>query len=466
MRIAIIGGGPSGLAAAFGIEQRESGHDVTLYEAAGRVGGLIETVRQDGFLIERGADSFITTKPAGVRLCEQLGLEDKLISPNEENRRSLIVCDGAPVRTPDNFHLIVPRSVGSVLNSPLLSIAGKLRFLSEANQPVSDVVEESLARFTTRRFGAEVLERLVQPITAGIYSADPEELSMQASLPQFLAMEQRYGSLIAAGAAQRRAESEAASGARYGLFATFPEGLQFLIDKLEFAVREHCDIRLQSKIDSITQEAGRWRVQGTALEPINDVFDAVVLALPAYTVAKLCGELNLGPISEIKTASSAIVVTGHKASSVKHPLNAFGMVVPFTEHRPVTAVSFASQKFPNRTPAGHVLCRTFIGGPHGRKLLNASDEVLVETAREQLSQLLGVEGDPVTTLVSRYPDASPQYTLGHIDRVQQIESAVQDVAGLELAGASYRGVGIPDAIGSGDSAAARLIEGLISRSTP
>lgn len=452
-RIAIIGGGPSGLAATYRLSELRPDADVTLFEASSRLGGLIETVHLDGFLIERGADSFISTKPAGVNLAKRLGLEDELITPNNENRRSLIVRDGKPVGTPDNFHLLVPRSVQSVLDSELLSTSAKLRFLQEAAIPQGHGGEESLAGFTRRRFGAEFLEKIVQPITAGIYSADPEELSMAASLPQFLAMEREYGSLIAAGAVQRRAAEDDASGARYGLFVSFAEGMQRMIDVLAKAVDKHATVRMEQPVTAIERADEGWTVSSSDEQ---EVFDAVIVALPAFQAEKLLRTFDVGPIDEIPAASSAIVVTGHRKADVAHNLDAFGMVVPFCEERPVTAVSFASEKFPGRTPEGCVLLRTFIGGPHGRHLLSESHDTLVNTATKQLGELLGVQGEPMVALVADYPDASPQYTLGHLDRVAAIEEAVAQHDCLELAGASYRGVGFPDAIASGEAAVERL----------
>lgn len=453
--VAIVGGGPTGLSAAFRIHELQPDTDVTVFEASGILGGVIQTVERDGFLIERGADSFITTKPAGVEICRRLGIADELIAPNLENRRSLIVRDGKPIPTPLNFHLLVPRSVQAVLDSPLLSTAGKLRFLQEAAVPVGQEKDESLADFTRRRFGKEFLERIVQSITAGIYSADPEELSMAASLPQFLAMEREHGSLIAAGAVQRRELNDDASGARYGLFASFPTGMQRLFQTLGDRAKNSGDVRLNSPVSAVRPFGNQWIVTSPSGE---ETFDAVIVAISSHLANDLLDGIDLGPISSIPFASCAIVVTGHHVRNVDHPLDAFGMVVPFCEGRPITAVSFASKKFPGRTPKDHVLIRTFIGGPNGQRLLGQPDELLVQTAMENLEEILGVRGEPVVSLVTNYPDASPQYTLGHLNRVAQIEAAVAHLPGLELAGASYRGVGLPDAIESGERAAERLFE--------
>ena len=447
-RIAVIGGGLSGLSAALRLRDAGFDGDVTLFEASGRLGGLIETVHQDGFLIERGADSFITTKPAAVRLCERLGIGNRLVRPNEANRRSLIVRNGAPVPTPDDFHLCVPRNVTAVLDSGLLSTAGQLRFLREPTVPPrTGDGDESLASFCTRRFGRETLDRIVQPIAAGIYSADPAELSMDATMPQFPALERTHGSLTEAGRVARRSDREAASGARYGLFATLPGGLGEMVGALADAVRQSCEVRLRSAVGPIERAAAGWLVAGGR-------FDAVVVALPARVAATLLpGVPDLGGIP---ASSSAVFTAGYRRDQFDHPLNAFGMVVPFTERSPVTAVSFASNKFPGRAPDGHVLVRVFVGGPHGKSHLS-SGEAIRSAAVGGLRSFLGLRGSETTSLTTPYPAASPQYTIGHADRVARIDVAVRDLPRVALAGASYRGVGIPDAVASGERAADDLL---------
>ena len=439
--VAIIGGGLSGLAAAVRLLDR--GLAPTLFEASDRLGGLIRTVRQDGFLIECGADSFITSKPGGVAFCRRLGLEDRLVRPLADNRRSLIVRDGRPVPTPSDFHLCVPRNVRAVLESPLLSVAGKLRLLQEPAVPASEAADESLLQFASRRFGRETLDRIIQPICAGIYSADPDELSMAATMSQFPAMVRRHGSLTAAGAVARRQDAEAASGARYGLFATLPGGLQELVDAAASEAAA-ADVRIATAVHEVVRDGRQWRVDG-------ETFDAVIFAVPARVAAGLLSDA-VSDLAGIPFASSAIVVTGHRLSDIDHPCDAFGMIVPSTEERPVTAVSFASRKFAGRAPDGCVLLRTFVGGPHGRPLLG-DEEACREAALASLGDLLGVRGEPLTSRVVPYPAASPQYTLGHLDRVRRVRAAAASMPGLHLAGASYTGVGIPDAIASGEAAA-------------
>ena len=455
-RVAVIGGGLSGLAAALRLQ--DGGCDgVVLLEKSRRLGGLIETVRQDGFLIERGADSFITTKPAGVAWVERLGLGDRLIGTRERNRRSLIVRGGRTYGTPADFHLCVPRNVQAVLDSPLLSTAGKLRFLREAAIPPHAAGgDESLASFAVRRFGRETLDRIIQPICAGIYSADPSQLSMQATMPQFLAMERQHASLIAAGVAARRQDSESASGARYGLFASFPNGLSELIDAAAAALTD-VDVQTGVTVKSAAATTDGWRLQFEETRPQLTV-EAVVLAVSAPVVAAILG-VAAGELARVPYASSVIVASGYRLEEIGHPLNAFGMVVPTVEGRPVTAVSFASRKFHGRAPDGCVLIRTFLGGPHGRAILRDA-AACRDAASTQLRELLDVRGEPLTTLVSPYLDASPQYVVGHRDRVERIRCEIAEQPRLEIAGTSLTGVGIPDAITAGQRAAEDVLRSL------
>lgn len=478
-RVAIIGGGLAGLSAAHRLTElaRESNRplDLTLFEASPRLGGAIETVREGGYLIERGADSFLTTKPAGVGLCERLGLGTELIPTDERYRGALVLRKGRPVPVPEGFNLMTPAKVWPVVATAILSPAGKLRLLAEALLPRRQTNgDESLASFVRRRFGREAFERLVQPLVSGIYTADPEKLSLAATLPRFPEMERRHGSLIRATLRNRSAMADgeaSATGARYGLFAGLTGGMEKLFSALRDSVRENAAVLTGSTIHSVRRDSSGWHVEAAA-PPVGGTarslpFDSLIVALPSHRAADLLLDFDVelaGLLRDIPYASSAIVITGHLLEDIAHPLDAFGLVIPVIENRDVLAVSFASRKFPGRAPERRALLRTFIGGATRPEMLDRTDEELIAIVQRELASLLGVRGTPDLTLVARHENAMPQYHVGHLDLVRQIEVTAARHPGLALTGSAYRGVGIPDVIADAERAAESIYSRLVVRS--
>ena len=465
-RVAVVGGGLSGLSAAHCLielsQETELSLDLTLFEAAPRTGGMIATKRIDDYLVELGADSFITNKPAGVNLCRRLGIEDELIPTEDAWRKSLVLRKGKPVEVPEGFMLLSPAKVWPILKSPIFSWSGKLRMGWERFIPAKKTVadDESLASFVTRRFGRELLDRLVQPLVGGIYTSDPEKLSLRATLPRFLDQEQQYGSLIKASRTQAKNQSSAeksGSGARYGLFTAPKNGIQTILDTLRAKVEASAIIRGDCPISNVQKSDNGWLVTTSSGE--TEQFDAVILALPTHKAAEVLRDVSpelADDLRGIEYASSAIVVSGQKLSDIKHPLAAFGLVIPEIENRDVIAVSFSSRKFPGRAPDGRVVLRTFVGGAMHPEKMQLSDDEMKHTVRKELADMLGVSGEPDFEEVVRYENSMPQYYVGHLDRVASIEARVAQFSGLELAGNAYRGVGIPDSIASGESAAERV----------
>ncbi len=463
-RIAVIGGGFSGLAAANRLgelrDESDSPCEITLFEASDHFGGVLGTREIAGYRVETGADSFITNKPWAVRLCERLGIADRLIPTDETYRRSLVLHRGRPVPVPDGFMLMTPARIWPVLRSPLFSWVGKLRMGLETVLPRRHVNgpddDESLANFVRRRFGREALDRLVQPLVGGIYTSDPEKLSLRATLSRFLDMEREHRSLILASRKQQRSNtSERSSGARYGLFATPDNGISVLVDVLADRVRSVADCRLGQPVERVTRsEESKWRLRFSAGEEIE--FDAVIIALPAWKTASLLGETDVELaklLAEIEYASTAIVVSGHRLSDIRHPMDAFGLVVPAIEKRRILAVSMTSRKFPGRAPDGCIQLRTFVGGAMQPEELNATDDEIIGNVREELAHIFGVGGEPDFVHVARWNRAMPQYHLGHLERVRRIEELVSRHPGLALAGNAFHGVGVPDVIHRGETSA-------------
>ncbi len=456
-RIVVVGGGISGLAAANRLI--ELGHpNVTLIEASPRLGGTIETVHRDGFLIERGPDSFISEKPEAIELAKRLGLESQLIQTNEKYRRSFIVRDGRLRAVPEGFQLMAPSRMWPFLTSDIFSVAGKMRMAAELFVPrksANGIHDESLASFVRRRLGREALERMAQPMIGGIYTADPERLSLRATLPRFLDMERDHRSLILAMLRSGQAKKSGTSGARYSLFLSFRQGMETLTKAL---ARINADIRLNTRVAELTLANRTWTITMSSREQISA--DRICLAVPAYVAASLMENVSeslAAKLRGIKYASTATINFGYKRSDIKHPLNGFGFVVPRIENRSLIACTFSSVKFSGRAPEDHVLLRAFAGGALQPQIFALDPADLVPRIDADLRELLGISGRPLFTEVAKWERSMPQYEVGHLDRVAEIEDEVRKLPGLALAGNSYRGAGIPDCIRSGKKAAESIL---------
>ena len=456
-RIVIIGGGISGLAAAHRVLELNSSAQVTILEASGKLGGTIQTEHRNGFLLERGPDSFISEKPQALALAKRLGIESRLIQTNEEFRRSFIVRDGRLRAVPEGFQLMAPSRMWPFITSDIFTLAGKARMAADLFLPrksANGTADESLASFVRRRLGEEALARMAQPMVGGIYTADPETLSLRATLPRFLEMEQKHRSLILAMARQGRAQKTGTSGARYSLFLSFDRGMQVLVDS---GTQIGADLRVRTRAHRLTFDHG-WTITTDKEEKIEA--DAVCLAVPAYVAAALLSDIN-APLAEklraIKYASTATINFGYKRSAIAHPLNGFGFVVPFIEKRSLIACTFSSVKFSGRAPEGQVLLRAFAGGALQPEIFALDEEEMSRRVEADLRQLLGIREDPRFIEVAKWERSMPQYEVGHLDRVNEIENLVNQLPGLALAGNAYRGAGIPDCIRSGEVAAEYLL---------
>jgi oxygen-dependent protoporphyrinogen oxidase len=464
-RIAIIGGGISGLAAAHRLRELLPRCELSLFEASHRLGGVLETVGRDGFLIERSADNFLTAPPAAFELCRRLGMVDELVPTDETRRRAFVVRNGRLVPIPAGFYLMSPRKLLPILRSPLLSLFGKLRLLAEPLIPRGPIatsqhelaLDESVASFARRRLGREVFERFVQPLVGGIYTADPEKLSMAATMPQFVEFERTHSSLL--NATLRRARSDSsASGARYGLFLAPKRGLQSLVTKLADRLPQDA-IHLNVDVTRVDRQNGKWQL------PLNppSAFDAVIVAVPAHAAAKLLRSAEPAVAAELATieyAGCAVVSLCFHRSQIGHVLDGFGFVVPQTENRRIIAGSFASLKYPGRAPGDDVLIRVFIGGALQPELLELPDDELRRIALDELTELLQITGMPIVTDIARWPRSMPQYHVGHLSKIARIEQLIAASPTLALAGNAYRGVGIPQCIASGEAAAERIAKAL------
>ena len=465
-QVAVVGGGISGLAAAHRLGELDPSVKVTLLEASSRLGGVLETVVEDGFLLERSADNFLTNLPWAVDLCRRIGFEDQLLETNDVNRRALVVHRGQLVPVPEGFLLLAPQRVWPVLRSPLLSWRGKLRLaLERFVRPRRDGVDESLAQFACRRLGREAFERIVQPLVGGIYTADPEKLSVAATMPRFVEMEQKFGSLTR-GIKHSSRDTSSHTGARYSMFVAPRDGMSSLVRAIADRLPHDC-VRLDSPVEHVARlDDGRWRLRYARGEyrqsEVHD-FDALVLALPAPRAGRLLEEVDRelsAGLCGIEYASSAVVTLAYRREQIGRELDGFGFVVPATENRQILAGSFSSNKYAGRAPDGCVSIRVFVGGAMQSELLAKSDDELEQLARGELGELIGTSGDPLFSSVTRWNDAMPQYHVGHMDRIGRVKDRLSQLAGLALAGNAYEGVGVPNCIHSGEQAAQSVVDAI------
>jgi protoporphyrinogen/coproporphyrinogen III oxidase len=462
MKLAVIGGGVSGLAAAHRAVElsRERGVplELTLLEARDRLGGTIETERVDGFAVEAGPDSFLSEKPWALALCRRLGVEHRLIRTDDRFRKTFVWRGGRLHPLPDGFQLLAPTRFAPFVTSRLFSWPGKLRMALDLVKPRGTGDDESLGAFVRRRLGAEALERVAQPLVAGIYTADPDDLSLAATMPRFLELERRERSIILAmWRAARRAPQGATSGARWSLFVTFADGMSELVDALAGRLPPGAAC-LKQRVTAVSRHDSRWRLVTSSGLPIDA--DAVIVASESHGAARLLRHVDpqlAALLDEIPYASSATVSLGYPRGAIPHPLDGFGFVVPRAEQRAILACTFSSVKYAGRAPADHVLLRCFLGGALDAATLEGDDATLAGRARADLRAALGVTTEPVLTRVWRHPASMPQYHLGHLARVEAIERRLAALPGLLVAGGAYRGVGIADCVRSGEAATERAL---------
>jgi protoporphyrinogen/coproporphyrinogen III oxidase len=445
VNIVVVGGGIAGLAAARMLEALVPESDIVLFERSDRVGGALRTEHAHGFLLECGPDSFLSRKPRGIGLCEELGLGDALIGRRPENARSFVRLDDELHPLPEGLTGLVPTDLAALERTTLLSTEGQRRLAEEADLPPEPPGEdESIASFVTRRLGREAYERLVEPLTTGIYGGDGERLSLQATFPQLRALELEHGSLLRGLRAQPTPRTTTPP------FLSLRSGMETLARAVAGGLGR-TSIRLDAAVVSVRSG---YAVEIEGREVVQA--DGVVLATPAFAAAELVSGLDhelAADLGEIPYAGSAIVTLGYRRDEVPHPLDGYGYVVPRSESSNVLACTWSSSKWEGRAPDGRVLLRVFAGSE------DLADDELVALARDEVT-LLGIRAEPVLTRSDRWPRGMPQYVLGHPERLERIDAALSNHPGLALAGAAYRGVGIPDCIHSGEEAARTIARSL------
>lgn len=475
LSVAVLGGGVAGLAAAYRLAhpgETSPPFDVTVFEGSHRFGGKVETVRRDGFVLESGPDSFVARKPAALELARELGLEGRLLGTRDAHRRVLLRTAGDAhdrgdrlTALPDGLAMVAPTRLLPFLASPLVSWRGKARAALDLVLPrrgsgdAGTDDDESVGAFLRRRLGTEMLEAIGGPLLAGIHGTDPDELSLHSTFPGFAELERRHGSLIRGLRAARRSRRPSATSTRL----TFRDGLAELVDALVgrlegFGVR----LRVSSPVRSLHPlPGGGFELRGEGFEPCRS--DAVVLALPPHAAAALVETFDrrlAWELRQARAASTATVSLAYRRDEVTHPLDAYGFIAGKADRpRAVAACTFTSTKFAHRAPAGTVLLRAFVGEASG--LTGADDGTLIRHTDGELRGLLGITGEPLLTQVRRFPDGSPQYRVGHGERMAALDRRLHPFGDrLAVAGCGFHGVGLPDCIESGHGAADRVSSGL------
>ena len=453
-RVAIIGGGIAGLSAAYYLEKERRGGaplEWILYEKSDRLGGVIRTEYRDGYVLEAGPDSFLSAKPEAAALARELGLADQLIQSNDHLRKTYILVKKRLVPIPDGLQFMVPTRVWPMATTPLFSLGTKVRMARELLlSPRNGTEDESVADFVRRHFGQEMVDRIAEPLLAGVYGGNAEHLSVRAVLPMFAAMEREHGSLARA---TLKARKKTAGAKPQPLFTSLKNGMQQLLEALKPALPE-TGLRLQQPVSALRRLNNRWQVESAGK---SEEFDAVLLAIPATFAAGLLSSVDAGIASRMEriqyTSSAAVALAYDKANLPA----GFGFLVPGTEGRKMMACTFVHNKFSFRAPEGSTLLRCFFSSSRVPDLLTNSDEALEKAALQELKEILGLELTPRWVRVYRWSQALPQYETGHLDRVGEIQVRLEALPGLGIIGNSFYGVGIPDCIKSGRQAVERIV---------
>jgi len=446
--VLVVGGGISGLAATYELQRR--GISVRLVEASDRLGGVICTDRFDGWVIDGGPDSLLVQKPAAVALCRELGLAARLI-PTLTPRTAYVLRDGRLHPIPEGSFLGFPIRVSALAASSLFSAGGKVRMACEVLVPRShDDGDESIASFVRRRFGEEAVDYLAEPLLAGIHAGDVDRLSVRALFPRLVDAERQSGSVIRAFRALRVKPSP------NGAFVSLPGGVGELVDGLAAAIPSTA-ISLSTRVAGVGH-AGTFAID-TSAGPLRA--KALVVAAPAYAAGGILRGIDttLGALCEdVPYASTATVAFGYRRNQIDHPMRGSGFVVPRVERSPLLAATWVTSKWPHRAPEDHVLLRAFLGGGRDPRRLDLSDAELIDLARDALVTVMRITGGPIFSRIYRWTRHSPQYEVGHLERLAAIDARLARVPGLFVTGSGFRSIGIPDCVADGREVAARAAD--------
>jgi oxygen-dependent protoporphyrinogen oxidase len=452
-KIAIIGGGIAGLSAAYVLEKEAADNgisiEIDLIEKQSRIGGNILTERIDDFIVEGGPDCVFSEKPASLKLCETLGLEEELLKTREEKKGTYVYWNNKLHDLPEGVILMIPTMIMPILLSSLISFPGKMRMALEPFIPKrSNLAEESLSHFVTRRLGKELLDKIAEPLVAGIHAGNPETMSITASFPRFVELEQKYGSLIQ-GMLSRRKEMVSMMKGRtpkYTMFMTLKKGLQELTDNIQSTLRITNKLTDNEVVKIIKKNSG---YEASLKAGDVKLYDSVIIATPSYITSRLLRGFDselADKLMEIPYISTATVSLAYSAADVNHIKNGFGFIVPGISNRKIMAATYTSNKFPYRAPEGSMLLRCFVGGAQNEDLVFLDNKKMIKMVQTELKDIVNIKAKPIFTKIYRWEKAMPQYVIGHIDRIKKIEELSAKHSGLYLTGSAYNGIGISDCI--------------------
>lgn len=459
-RIAIVGGGIAGLAAAYELAQLSrngASLEAVLFEASPRLGGIVETVREGGFVIECGPDAWVTEKPWARQLAEELGLGAETMPSNDAARKTYVLMNGHLQAMPDGMRMMVPADLDALDRSELFSTEAKQAYHNEvrraeelkASAPEHD---ESVASFVQRHFGDEVLEKIGAPLLRGVFGGDVTELSVRAVMAPFVAMEREHGSLIAAmqARAAARKDNDAA------IFTTLRSGLGTLVDNIVAAIPADWT-RLNANVHSLSHDGQGWTLKTSKSD---ESFDELLVAAPVHTARELLRPIDArtAELIEMNASSAVVVAFGFSDAGRFAVPPGFGFLVPEGSGSLLLACTFVDQKFDGRVPQNGRLVRAFFGGAAAERLMHCGNDETAAVTRLELARLLGSLPEPQVTVVRRWPSSLPQYGVGHLERMAELDERIRQLDGLSLLGNGYRGVGLPDLIRDARSAARRVVE--------
>lgn len=464
-KIIIIGGGISGLATAYSLEERAEREgksvSITLLEKKNQIGGNILTERVGDFLIEGGPDCFLSEKPWAIELTEKLGISDKLLCTNDDFRKTFVLYKGLLRELPEGVILMIPTRLIPLIKSDLISFTGKLRMAMELFIPKKkSIKDESLSQFVRRRLGGDVLNKIAEPLVAGIHAGNPDTMSVRSTFPKFVQMEEEYGSLIKAMLARKKlvnANSQGGKKPKYTMFMALKDGLSempaTIVKNLKMT-----KILINREVAGV-EKRDVFKISLKNGEVLDA--DAVVFASPAYETARILRGLDTSIsdiLNKIPYVSTATVSLAYKKNSISHPMNGFGFVIPKLEKRKIMAATWVSRKFSYRAPDDSVLIRCFVGGNHNEGLVFLDEREMTKMVKDELKDIMGITAEPLFTRIYRWEKAMPQYTIGHDERLSTLNQILSNHSGIFITGSAYRGIGISGCVYDADITAESAIK--------
>lgn len=456
-KVVIIGGGITGLTTAFYLQKKVKEEnlplDVQLIEASHRLGGKAQTVVKDGYIIERGPDSFLERKTSASRLAKEVGMADKLV--NNASGRSFVLARERLHPMPEGSFMGIPTQITPFVTTGLFSLPGKFRAAGDFILPRSEPVEDqSLGEFFRRRLGDEVVENLIEPLLSGIYAGDIDRMSLMATFPNFYRLEQKYRSIVLG--IKKTMPTPKKSERKKGIFLNFSTGLQSFISAIESKLTPGSVLK-STRVDNVSKQNGKYVIDLNSGQQM--MADSIVVATPHYVTGSMFSEYDLfSLLDEMPATSVANVALAFPESAIKQDIDGTGFVVSRNSDYSITACTWTHKKWPHSAPEGKALLRCYVGRPGHETIVDLSDNQIIKIVLEDLNKTMNITAEPELAVVTRWKDSMPQYTVGHVQRIQKVKKDLSEqLPGVFIAGGSYEGVGLPDCIDQGEAAVEHIL---------